>query len=138
MNCVDLMLKPRQKPGDWEILKTKKFICVRCESIIKGESPELYYFPQVDFVFHLHEHVQKDEIYYRSFWIRDDGTIHIVQADPKMNFIALYGIALDGKGNYKSTLEFDENVACSTKFFQSMQRYNRKLDQSSSIGMRSA
>lgn len=137
MYCVDLMLHPRQKPGDWDTLKNKKFICARCEGIYRGESPELYYFPQVDFVFHLHEHIQKDDIYYRSFWIEDNGNIHISHADPKLKAISLYGIILDGKGEYKSALEFDDNVASCTKFFQSMQRQNRNLDQSSSVTMRS-
>ena len=46
------------------------------------------------------------------------------------------GIILDGKGDYKSALEYDDYIASSKKFFQSMQQKNRNLDQSSSITMR--
>lgn len=128
MQCVNFVLKPAPRPGDWYSLESKTFICHRCEKIFLGEQDDLYYFPQIDFIYHGH----KGGEYYRAFWMIDKNTVHISSIDhPEMDAIQAYGITLDGKGDYKIVGDSDDLFASSKKFFSSMKRQNKKIEQGS-------
>jgi len=132
MNCVDLKFRPVPHPGDWDSFQDKSFICHRCEKIYKANSAELYYFPDIDFFFHQH----KDGVYYRAFWIGDRGSVHIASTDSKdENVIQMYGIILNGAGDYKLAGGIDDLYASSRKFFQSMRQQNREIVEGT-IGIR--
>lgn len=126
MNCVDFLLHQVSPPSDWTAFQRKSYICHHCERIFTGNSAELFYFPDLDLTYHRHE----DESFFRALVIGDRGAIHIGGIDDESeNVLQIYGIRLDGNGDYDMMGKIDDLRQSSKKFFDSMRQQNRKIEQ---------
>ncbi len=118
MQCVSENLRAVAPPKGLDELKSRTFICHRCERLYKYVSDELYFFPDFDATYHRH----KDNKFCRAFVVMGDGSIQIGGYDSvEENVIQQALFTVDTKGN----LEFSEGAA--QRFFESMKRQKRKV-----------
>lgn len=123
MKCVDHGLKPVPGGSDLESLVRISHICHRCRKIFKGTSDELYFFPDDDATYHRHP----DDVFFRSFVIRPDGSIEIGAFDSvEDDVIQMYAFTLDGRGG-SVPFKPEQLRASSKAFFDAMKQQSRQV-----------
>ncbi len=124
MRCVDYNLRPAPTPGGWHDYSQRNFVCHKCEKLLKGVSDQLYFFPDMDFLFHQHG----DNTYWRALDILENGDIRISQIDSEEeNVLQRYAITLDNTGGFRMVGTSQDLRTQSKRFFESMRRQNRSI-----------
>jgi hypothetical protein len=124
MKCVDYGLKAVAGGSGFESLIKISHICHRCQKIFKGTSDELYFFPDDDATYHRHP----DDVFFRAFVIRPDGSIQIGAFDSvEEDVIQRYAFTLDGRGGSVPYGGEPQLRASSRAFFDAMKQQKRPV-----------
>jgi hypothetical protein len=127
MKCLDLKLNPAPRPHDWNDLLKVEFICSGCMKALPSRSDELFFFPEVDFVFHKHS----DRSFNRALILTGEGNVRISAHDSEdENVLQLISINLDGLGGHKLRFRSLGKIhKASKKFFNTMRKQKREIIQ---------
>ena len=125
MQCVDYKLQHVSAETEKEYLSRFSFICHSCEKTFAARSGELYYFPDIDFVYHRH-----GVEFYRAIMIIHNGTLQISEFDSvEENVLHRYKLGL-GPGNAVNQAWAGRSALKESrgKFFESMKRQHRNIE----------
>lgn len=139
MNCTDFSLNPQREPRDWQDLQSSKFVCSDCLQTLSGSDGKMFYFPQLDYVFHQHSNGK----YYRALRLLKHESGEVIRLGfgdgdgEKMNWLRCTPIILDGLGAYQEVNHFQE-LSLEKKhekmkfafkeFFDEMRKQGRKFE----------
>lgn len=115
MQCIYFSGQPAPRPPDWDEFTGHDLICHDCEKALPGFHPDLYYFPEVDMMYHKHP----DERYYRAFIMLNSRTVQIGVLDSQNEMVIQAPvIEIMSGAKVSPPITLQEAKSRGTKFFK--------------------